>query len=111
MLFNLIKRGIIYGYFLFIGYTLINNMTPSNQEAANKQFTESITKFETQHETLFKQIYEKVPQLVQFKFIKYPLALIGFSSLSIIFGGGLVEDCQCHVYAKIPSWIGKCTKY
>ena len=81
MLCNLIKRGMIYGYFLFIGYQLLINLS------ANKQFTEAITKFETQHETHFKQIYAKVPQLVQYKVAKYPAALVGFSAVSVIFGG------------------------
>ena len=81
MLCNIIKRGMIYGYLLFIGYQLLINLS------ANKQFTESVTKFETQHEKYFTQIYEKVPQLVQYKFAKYPAALIGFSALSVLIGG------------------------
>ena len=81
MLCNLIKRGMIYGYFLFIGYQLFITLS------ANTKFTESITKFETQHSKYFDQIYQKVPQLVQFKFAKYPAALIGFSALSVLMGG------------------------
>merc|ERR1712032_1391297 len=81
MLCNLIKRGLIYGYFIFIGYQLFTTL------ATNKQFTESITRFETQHEKHFSQIYQKIPQLVQFKFAKYPVALLGFSALSILLGG------------------------
>ena len=81
MLCNLIKRGMIYGYFLFIGYQLLINLS------ANKDFTDSITRFETRHEKHFQQIYQKVPQLAQYKVAKYPAALIGFSALSILRGG------------------------
>ena len=81
MLCNLIKRGMIYGYFLFIGYQLLINLS------ANKEFTDSITRFETRHETHFQKVYEKVPQLVQYKVAKYPAALIGFATLSILRGG------------------------
>ena len=81
MLCNLIKRGLIYGYFLFIGYQLLTNLS------SNKDFSDSITRFETRHETQFQKVYEKVPQLVQYKVAKYPAALVAFSALSILRGG------------------------
>merc|ERR1712032_1050022 len=81
MLCNLIKRGMIYGYFLFIGYQLLTNLSASNQ------FTESINRFEARHEVHFSKIYAKVPQLVQYKAFKYPAALVGFSALSVLCGG------------------------
>jgi len=81
MLCNLIKRGMIYGYFLFIGYQLLTTLS------TNKQLTEAITKFETQHEKHFQQVYQKVPQLIQYKFAKYPAVLVGFSALSVLCGG------------------------
>ena len=81
MLCNLIKRGMIYGYFLFVGYQLFITLS------GNTKFAESINKFETQHSKYFEQIYQKVPQLVQYKFAKYPAALIGFSALSVLLGG------------------------
>jgi hypothetical protein len=79
--FQLTKRAMIYGYFLFIGYQLLRSLP------TNKEFTESVTKFETLYDKQFTQLYQTLPQLVQYKFTKYPVVLMGCSALSVLFGG------------------------
>lgn len=82
-LFNLAKRVMIYGYFLFIGYQLLQSLN----NPKNTEFSDSVNKFETLFNKQFTQVYQTVPQLVQFKLQKYPVLLVSSAAFSVLFGG------------------------
>jgi hypothetical protein len=85
MVFRLFRRVMVFGYFLFIGYQLLTSLSTST----NTEFVESVNKLETLFDKQFQQVYKTLPQLVQYKLTKYPLALIAFSTLSVFSGGFL----------------------
>lgn len=84
MFTGLIKRVMIYGYLLFVGYQAFLAI----QSGAEKTFPETVLNFEKRHHQVFDKLYQYVPALAKanLKFIKYPLAIIAFSGLSMIFG-------------------------
>jgi len=84
MLMNMLKRVMIYGYLLFVGYQAFLLI----QSGADKKFLEIIDNFEARHSKVFDKVYQFVPQLAQrnLKYIKYPAAKMGFSGISILIG-------------------------
>lgn len=84
-MFNgLIKRIMIYGYLLFVGYQAYLLLV----SGADKTFPEAIQNFEKRHVQVFDKVYQYVPALGNpyLKFIKYPIAIMAFSGLSMVFG-------------------------
>lgn len=83
-MFNLLKRIMIYGYLFFIGYQTFLLLQDNN----DKKLADAIQNFENRHNHIFNKVYQYIPQLAasNLKFIKYPVAIMGFSGLSVLFG-------------------------
>ncbi len=84
MLRGLIKRVMIYGYLLFVGYQAFLLL----QSGKDKTFPETIQNFEKRNSQVFDKLYQFVPALANanLRFIKYPVAIMAFSGLSMLFG-------------------------
>lgn len=84
MLRGLIKRVMIYGYLLFVGYQAFLLL----QSGTDKTFPEAIENFEKRHSQVFYRLYQYVPALANanLRFIKYPVTIMAFSGLSMLFG-------------------------
>ena len=84
MFTGLIKRVMIYGYLLFVGYQAFLLL----QSGTDKTFPETVQNFEKRHNQVFDKLYQFVPALAnaRLRALKYPIAIMAFSGLSMIFG-------------------------
>jgi len=84
MLSGFIKRVMIYGYLLFVGYQAFLLL----QSGTDKTIPEIIQNFEKRHPQVFYKLYQYAPALgnANLIFLKYPISIMAFSGLSMVFG-------------------------
>ncbi len=84
MLRGLIKRVLIYGYLLFVGYQAFLSIHSANDQT----LPVAIVGFEKRHSQFFEKLYQYFPALgnTSLRLFKYPIAIMAFSGLSMLFG-------------------------